>query len=84
MHRKVPRIGDRVVLTVLPPWVHQLPEESVKVFRFCVGRSYVVQEIDEYGHLVLDVSVDVDARFGGFKNDIRVEPEFVRVLSDGK
>jgi hypothetical protein len=26
---------------------------------------------------VLDVSTDIDASFGGFMNDIRVEPEYV-------
>jgi hypothetical protein len=57
--------------------VSTLPAESQRVFAFCVGRRYRVDKIDEHGHLVLDVSVDVDARFGGCMNDIRVEPEYV-------
>jgi hypothetical protein len=72
-----PRVGDRITVTVLPRWVDQLPEESRAVFRFCVGRAFCVIEIDHNGLLVLDVSVDVDTRFGGYMNDIRVEPEYV-------
>ena len=71
------RPGDWVILTTLPPWVSQLPNESQRAFAFCVGRSYRVDEIDKHGHLVLDVSADIDARFGGYMNDIRVEPEYV-------
>jgi hypothetical protein len=29
------------------------------------------------GRLVLDASAEVDARFGGYTNDVRVEPEYV-------
>ena len=53
-------------------WVPAL-EESATVFRACLGRAYSVTEVDEHGHLVLDVSADIDARFGGSHNDIRVE-----------
>jgi hypothetical protein len=58
--------------------VDELPEESRQVFRFCLGRSYRVAEIDALGLYVLDISGDVDERFGGFGNDIRVEAEFLR------
>ena len=74
------RAGDLVRLEFLPTWVSGLPEESQRVFRYCVGRTYRVEEIDKDGLLVLDVSHDIDARFGGFMNDIRVEPEFVKIL----
>ena len=69
--------GTIVRLIVTPPWVDQLPEESRKVFEYCVGRSYRVEEIDSNGLLVLDVSSDVDTRFGGLANDLRVEAQFV-------
>ncbi|MGH7771824.1 MAG: hypothetical protein ACREQA_06260 [Candidatus Binatia bacterium] len=67
-----------MIFETLPPWVSELPEESQQVFRFCLGRSYRVDEIDEQGLLVLDVSADIDRRFGGFMNDIRLEPQYVR------
>jgi hypothetical protein len=54
-----------------------LPKESQRIFEFCVGRDFLVIEIESHGLLVLDVSHEVDPRFGGFMNDIRVEPEFV-------
>jgi hypothetical protein len=78
-NRAVIRPGDWVILTTLPPWVSTLPVESQRVFAFCVGRRYRVDEIDEYGQLVLDVSADIDTRFGGYMNDIGVEPEYVAV-----
>jgi hypothetical protein len=30
---------------------------------------------------VLDVSAEIDAQFGGYMNDIRVEPEYVVLTS---
>jgi len=38
------------------------------VFAFCVGRTFRVSEIDRAGLLVLDVSAEVDRRFGGYGN----------------
>jgi len=73
----MPKIGQRVRLATLPPWVADLPQESQRVFEFCVGRVFPVVEIEQHGLLVLDASQDVDVRFGGFMNDIRVEPGFV-------
>ena len=69
--------GDWVTLTVLPPFIEQLPPHSQAVFRFCLGKTFRVEEIDEQGLLVLDVSPEVDKRFGGYMNDIRGESEFV-------
>jgi len=61
----------------MPQWVEQLPHESRCVFQFCLGRTYRIAEIDSAGLFVLDVSTDIDRQFGGFKNDIRVEAEFL-------
>jgi hypothetical protein len=66
-----------VRLEVLPAWVNSLPAESRRVFRFCVGKTYRIDEITAEGLLVLDVRRDVDRRFGGYGNDIRVEPRYV-------
>jgi hypothetical protein len=70
------QVNDWVVLETLPPWVEHLSQESREVFRFCVGRTYQVTDIDQNGLFVLDVS-EVDAIFGGFMNDIRVEEEYL-------
>jgi hypothetical protein len=65
----------------MPEWVESLPEESQRVFEFCLGRIYTVEEVDEQGLFVLDVSGDIDWRFGSFRNDIRVEAEFLEEVS---
>jgi hypothetical protein len=57
--------------------VAELPEESRRVFGFCLGRIYRVREIDGQGLAVLDFSADIDHRFGGILNDIRLEAEFL-------
>jgi hypothetical protein len=44
--------------------------------------TYRVDEVTRDGLLVLNVAADVDRRFGGFMNDIRVEPRYVRVILD--
>jgi hypothetical protein len=61
----------------MPDWVMQLPEESKRVFDYCFGRTYRVESIDSHGLYVLDVSADIDDRFGGRLNDIRLEAEFL-------
>lgn len=73
--------GSFVTLTTMPPGVDTLPEETFRVFRFCLGRTYRVEEIDRWGMAVLDVSADIDHRFGGFMNDIHVEPEHLLEIS---
>lgn len=69
--------GSKVRFARMPGWVASLPHESRRVFEFCVGRVYVVEELDERGLCVLDVSTEVDRRFGGHYNDIRLEAEFL-------
>ncbi len=70
-------VGSYVEFAVMPSWVTELPEESQQVFRFCLGRIYRVCEIDRNGLFVLDVGADIDHRFGGFMNDIRLEAEYL-------
>lgn len=77
----MPSVGDHVRLIELPGWVDHLPEESQRVFRFCVGRVYPVVEIDDNDLYVLDVSTDIDSRFGGYMNDIRVERRYIAKVS---
>lgn len=72
------RAGTWVVFETMPAWVVTLPKESQRVFRFCLGRTYRVEEVDEKGVMILDVSGDIDHRFGGFMNDIRLEPQYLR------
>jgi hypothetical protein len=71
------KAGSKVKFAKMPEWVTTLPAESQRVFQFCLGRVYRVEEIDERGLCVLDVSADVDHRFGGTHNDIRLESQFL-------
>ena len=73
--------GSLVTFVTMPPGIETFPEESLRVFRFCLGRTYRVEEIDREGLAVLDVSADIDHRFGGFMNDIHVEPEYLLEVS---
>lgn len=74
--------GSTVRFAKMPEWVAELPDESRRVFEFCLGRTYRVKEIDHQGLFVLDVSSDVDERFGGFLNDLRLEEEFLEQLGE--
>jgi hypothetical protein len=65
----------------MPDWVATMPEESRRVFEFCFRRSYSVEELDPLGLFVLDVSGEIDDRFGGLFNDIRLEAEFLEEIS---
>ncbi|MGZ4971384.1 MAG: hypothetical protein ACXWDN_01385 [Limisphaerales bacterium] len=64
----------------MPDWVAGMPEDNRRVFEFCLGRTYRVEDIDTQGLYVLDVSADIDHRFGGFMNDIRLEAEFLEEI----
>jgi hypothetical protein len=59
-----------------------VPSETQRIIEFCVGRVYSIVEIDENGLYVLDVSSDIDSRFGGRFNDLRVEAEFLERVSE--
>jgi hypothetical protein len=69
--------GTKVRFAKMPEWVATAPDETRRVFEFCLGRTYRVGEIDSQGLFVLDVSADIDHRFGGFMNDIRLEAEYL-------
>jgi hypothetical protein len=69
------RVGDWVRLARRPPWAAALPAESQRVIDFCVGRVFRIDDIAPGDLYVLDVSADVDARFEGFGNDLRVEAD---------
>ena len=73
--------GSTVRFVKMPGWVAKLPDESRRVFEFCLGRVYRIREIDERGLFVLDVSSDIDQQFGGFQNDVRLEAEFLEEIS---
>ena len=76
------KAGDIVCLARMPAWVDELKEESGRVFRHCIGKNYRITEIDQHGHFVLDVSKDVDALFGGYMNDIRLEAEYLEKVTE--
>ena len=61
--------GTTVRFTKMPEWVEA-----------CYGQSYRVSEIDGQGLFVLDVSAQIDPRFGGILNDIRLEGEFLHEI----
>lgn len=66
----------------MPEWVADMPEESRRVFEACFGKTFRVESVDENQLCVLDVSQRIDPSFRGFKNNIRLEPEFLeKVIS---
>ena len=74
--------GSRVRFSKMPEWVVNLSAESRRVFEYCHGRIFRVVEIDSNGLYVLDVSPDIDHRFGGFGNDVRLEAEFLEEIEN--
>ena len=80
------RPADWVRLTTISPDVASQDEKTRAFFAFCLGRvypaaeTYLVPDIGIVLH-VLDVHVEIDDRFGGFMYDIRVEDEYLEVVS---
>lgn len=79
------RAGTWVQLKAIPPDVAAADERTRAIYDYCLGQVYPVQETvrvrrsDIVLH-VLDISVDIDHRFGGFMNDIRVEDAYLEVV----
>jgi hypothetical protein len=73
--------GSTVRFAKMPEWVAKLPDESRRVFEFCLGRTYRIEQVDSQGLFVLDVGADIDRHFGGFMNDIRLEAEFLEEVA---
>ena len=73
--------GSKVRFVKMPDWVAAMPNKSRRVFEYCFGRTYLVEEIDSQGLCVLHVGVDIDKRFGGVCNDIRLEAEFLEEVT---
>jgi hypothetical protein len=71
------RVGDWVRLTGRPPWTDQMPLETRRVIDHCVGKIFRIDDLAPGDLYVLDVSAEVDARFGGFANDLRVESDYL-------
>jgi hypothetical protein len=62
-------------LTRRPAWAASAPDETRAVVTFCVGKTFRVTATNAVGQVGLDVSPDVDRKFGGFMNELWVEPE---------
>lgn len=59
----------------MPPSAAGTPEDTRSILRFSVGKTFRVTETTKDGLVGLDVSPDVDHKFGGFMHEIWVEPE---------
>jgi len=73
--------GSTVRFARMPEWVADLPDKSRRVFEFRLGPTYRIGEIDCHGLFVLDVSTDIDKRFGSFGNDLRLEAGFLEEVA---
>jgi hypothetical protein len=59
----------------MPPSAAGTAEDTRTILRFSVGKTFRVTETTTDGLVGLDVSPDVDHKFGGFMHEIWVEPE---------
>jgi phage tail tube protein FII len=65
-------IGDWVRLTEIPDGISKMPEETQVVFEKALGKTFRIEEFNEYGLVELDLTKKV-AKF----NTIWVEPHFL-------
>ena len=79
-HKLLPQPGDRVRMTAIPPDVWYTTEETRDVFRRCLGKLFIVRDIDEHGHLELWVKDGRDRKRMVGADIIWVEPEYVEVV----
>jgi hypothetical protein len=74
MGRNTWRVGDSVRIEMAPSWLGKLPAESQRLFLACVGKVFLIEEIESDGVLVLDVSSVGVPLLGGHRHIIMVDP----------
>ena len=72
--------GDRVRVIRLPERLNGMPEETVRLFRQCVGKSFPVAGIGPYGHLEIRVADEIGGAFRKKNDTIWIEPECVEQI----
>jgi hypothetical protein len=86
------RIGDRVRIIDIPsgfkdpncdlkdPLFREM--RTAELFRFCLGREFVIQDFNQYGYADLSVHEDraVRKKFG--LNTIWIEPKFLECIKE--
>jgi hypothetical protein len=84
------KVGDRVRVIDIPSGFKDLnydldqknPElrtmRTGELFRFCVGREFVIEEFNQYGYAELSVDKDRTVRKKFGLNSIWLEPEFLK------
>lgn len=65
-------VGDWVRLIEIPPGIEKMPEETQIVFANALGKTFRIEEFNEYGCAELDLTKKV-AKY----NTIWVEPQFL-------
>ena len=76
------KVGDRVRIVRAPLSVGQeIPEETVELFRRCVGHIFRVDGFDENGHLELNVADEGSQAPDDALHTIWIEPEFVEIAA---
>lgn len=71
-HENKISVGDWVRLVEIPPGIERMPEETQIVFERALGKTFKIEDFDEYGHAELDLTKKV-AKY----NTIWVEPHFL-------
>jgi len=66
------QVGDWVRLVFIPPDIANMPAETRSVFRKALGKTFKIEEFNEYGLAELDLH----KKLGEF-HTIWVEPEYL-------
>ena len=77
------KVGDTVRVLRVPPSVEQeMPQETVQLFRQCVGKILRIDGFGRYGHLEFRIADDRSQTAERREHTIWLEPEFVEAVSD--
>ena len=86
------KIGDRIRIIDIPSGfrdpsydlkdVEHREMRTAELFRFCLGREFVIQEFDQYGHAELSVDENRTVRKKFGLNTIWIEPKFLERIQE--
>lgn len=81
MAKSLIKVSDRVRVLRVPPSVEaEMPVETKRIFRRCVGQILRVDGFDDHGHLELNVRDDGSQAPDHSRHTIWIEPEFVETV----
>jgi hypothetical protein len=79
------QIGDKVRVILVPPYLYTdnpVDKDTARFFERCLGKTFRVEDFDEYGQLELWVMEDGSQAPDSLAHTIWIEPEYAEPTTE--